>query len=251
MDLESELRKAMAERVAEATAPDSLAADVKRRHRRRAARIRVTVGAAAAAVAAIALVPTYQSFRATPAGAPGTAAPPDRASVLRQPERPPARGVPTSPSPSGRPGTGTSPKPPDARPSGGTGGHTARPGAPGGVPALPGWVSYLPRGLTATAPCAVADGAGRKTTTCAWRGSAGWVEIAVVRDSGLGPEDLAPMRGVPGHASVRGMPALTADAPDSGRQISWLARPGVGVVVKAGGGTARNELLRIAEGVRP
>ncbi|TDD72797.1 hypothetical protein, partial [Actinomadura rubrisoli] len=89
MDLESELRRAMAEQVAEATAPPSLVADVKRRHRRRATRIRATVGAAAASVVALALVPTYQSFRATPAGAPETTASPNGVSVLQQPERPP------------------------------------------------------------------------------------------------------------------------------------------------------------------
>ncbi len=56
--------------------------------------------------------------------------------------------------------------------------------------------------------------------------------------------------GVPGHTSVRGIPALTGDRPDSARQISWLARPGVGVTVTAKG-SAKEQLMRIAEGVRP
>ncbi|TDD68135.1 hypothetical protein E1298_38745 [Actinomadura rubrisoli] len=112
-------------------------------------------------------------------------------------------------------------------------------------------MTFLPGGLAASGPCAVTGGAGRKTTTCKWRGNAGWVEIVVVRGNGFGPEDLSPMPGVPGRTSVRGMPALTADRPDAGRQISWLARPGLGVIVKAGGGSAKDQLMRIAEGVRP
>lgn len=80
MDLESELRKAMAEQVAGATASPSLVADVKRRHRRRRARVHAAAGVAAASVAALALVPTYQSFRATPAGSTETARPTGTAS---------------------------------------------------------------------------------------------------------------------------------------------------------------------------
>jgi hypothetical protein len=46
------------------------------------------------------------------------------------------------------------------------------------------------------------------------------------------------------------MPALTGDRPGSGRQVSWIAKPGTGVTVTAAG-AAKDQLMRIAEGVRP
>ncbi|SFO08017.1 MULTISPECIES: hypothetical protein [Actinomadura] len=248
MDLESELRKAMAEQVAETSASPSLVTDVKRRHRRRRARVHAAAGVAAASVAALALVPTYQSFRATPAGSSETARPTDTVSALRLPERPSAPGLPASPSSKGRPGTDSSPKP-EARES--SGGAPHKPGLGGAVGGLPSWITYLPDGLASTGPCEVSGNAGRKTTTCGWRGGSGWVEIALVKGGGLtGPQDLMKSAGVPGRTSVRGTPALIGDRPGSARQVSWLARPGVGVTVTAAG-TARDQLMRIAEGVRP
>ncbi|SNS32743.1 hypothetical protein [Actinomadura mexicana] len=250
MDLESELRKAMAEQVAGATASQSLVTDVKRRHRRRRARVHAAAGVAAASVAALALVPTYQSFRATPAGDTETTRPSSTVSALRLPERPPASGLPESPSPQGRTEAGASRKPEAPGPSG-DGRAPSRPGAGGVAGALPKWITYLPEGLAATGPCAVSGGADRKATTCAWRGSGGWVEIALVKGGGLsGPQDLMRVPGIPGRTSVHGMPALTGDRPDSARQISWLARHGVGVTVTASG-PAKDRLMRIAEGVRP
>ncbi|MEU8123539.1 hypothetical protein AB0C21_32895 [Spirillospora sp. NPDC049024] len=250
MDLESELRKAMAEQVAGATASQSLVADVKRRHRRRKARVHAAAGVAAASVAALALVPTYQSFRATPAGDSETTRPSNTVSALQLPERPPASGVPGSPSPKGTSEAGASQKPQEHG-SSGDGHAPSKPGLPGAVGKLPQWITYLPAGLTSTGPCDVARSAGRETTTCTWRGSGGWVEIALVKGDGLtGPQDLMRAPGVPGHTSVHGMPALTGDRPDSARQISWMARSGVGVTVTAAG-TAKDRLMRIAEGVRP
>ena len=250
MDLESELRKAMAERVAGTSASPSLVADVKRRHRRRKARLHAAAGAAAASVAALALVPAYQSFRATPVGNSATARPTASVPASRPPERPPAAGLPASPPSKGRPGAGA-PSEPAAHPSSGAGTEPSGPGAAGAAGALPDWITYIPGGLTATGPCRVARDAGRETTTCAWRGDTGWVEIALVKGGGLtGPRDLMRTPGVPGHTSVRGIPALTGDRPDSARQISWLARPGVGVTVTAKG-SAKDRIMRIAEGVRP
>ncbi|GAA4234030.1 hypothetical protein GCM10022254_37930 [Actinomadura meridiana] len=250
MDLESELRKAMAEQVAEASASPSLVADVKRRHRRRRTRLHATAGAVAASVAALALVPAYQSFRATPAGNSETTRPSNTVSVLQQPERPPAPGLSRPPSAKGHPGAGASTRP-GARPSSGesgTGPH--RPGG-GALDDLPRWISYLPSGLVVSSPCASAGDAKRETTTCKWRGGVGWVEIVLVRSGGLsGPQDLVKSAGIPNRTTVRGMPALTVDRPDSARQISWLARPGVGVTVSAGG-SVKGQLMRIAEGVRP
>ncbi|NKZ02564.1 hypothetical protein [Actinomadura latina] len=250
MDLESELRKAMAERVAGTSASPSLVTDVKRRHRRRRARMHAAAGVAAASVAALALVPTYQSFRAAPAGSSETARPTATVPASRPPERPPAPGLPASPPSKGRPEAGASPNP-EPHPSSGAGTEPRKPGADGVVGRLPGWITYIPGGLTATGPCRAARDADRETTTCAWRGTAGWVEIALVKGSGFsGPGDLIRTPGVPGRTSVRGMPALTGDRADSARQISWLARPGVGVTVTAQG-SAKDQLMRIAEGVRP
>jgi hypothetical protein len=249
MDLESELRKAMAEQVAGATASQSLVTDVKRRHRRRKARVHAAAGVAAASVAALALVPTYQSFRATPAGDTETTRPSNTVSALRLPERPPASGLPESPSPQGRSEAGASQKP-EARGPSGDGQAPPKPGAGGVAGALPKWITYLPDGLAATGPCAVSGDADRTTTTCAWRGSGGWVEIALVKGGLTGPQDLMRAPGIPGRTSVHGMPALTGDRPDSSRQISWLARHGVGVTVTASG-SAKDRLMRIAEGVRP
>ncbi|WP_067794811.1 hypothetical protein [Actinomadura formosensis] len=250
MDLESELRKAMAEQVAAATASPSLAADVKRRHRRRAARIRAAAGVAAASVAALALVPTYQSFQATPAGNAETPRPTNTVSAHRPPERSPAPDVPVSSPSKGRTEAGASPRP-ATRPSSGGGTGPDRPGVGDVTGRLPRWITYIPDALASTGPCAVTEDAGRKTTTCQWRGKTGWVEIALVKSGGLtGPADLMKTTGVPGRTSVRGAPALTADRPDSARQISWLARPGVGVTVTAKG-APKDQLMRIAEGVRP
>ncbi|MEU6038958.1 hypothetical protein ABZ801_26455 [Actinomadura sp. NPDC047616] len=252
MDLESELRTAMAEHTAGTSAPPSLAAVVRRRHRRRVVRIRVTVGAAvAAAVAAFVVTPAYNSMthvdpagmRETPAGSP-TAASPDR------PVPPPAPGLPASPPSAERPGAGASGKPEADRPPAPA--HRDEPGGAPGPVRRPDWVTYLPPGLNVDRPCAERGGGGDRTTTCRWSGGSGWVEIRVVRGTGLsGPEDLggdgAPS--MPRHTSVHGVRAVVSDRPDSGRQVAWMARPGVGVVVAAGG-SARDQLMRVAEGVR-
>lgn len=252
MDLESELRKAMAEEVAGTTAPPSLVADVKRRHRRRRTRIHAAAAVAAASVAAVALTPAYQSFRATPAGNPGTVRSADGGPAPEQPGRPPAPGPSGTPSAQEEPGAATPPEP-EARPTASGAGEDPRePDGPGTVvDDLPRWIGYVPDGLAPTGPCTVVEGAERETTTCNWRGSAGWLEIAVVRGGGLSdPRDLMKSPGLPGRTSVGDAPALTAERPGSGRQISWLARPGVGVTVSAGG-SVRDQLMRIAEGVRP
>ncbi|MFI0484183.1 hypothetical protein [Actinomadura sp. 9N215] len=248
MDLESELRKAMAEQVAGASASPSLVADVKRRHRRRRTRIHAAAGAVAASVVALALVPTYQSFRATPAGNSETTRPTSTVSAFQQPERPPAPGPARPPSEKGRPGAGAT-RHPGGHPPGGPDGGPRKPGI-GGVVGLPSWITYIPDGLAATAPCAVTGTAQRKTTTCKWRGHAGWVEIVLVKGGLAGPQELMKSTGIPGRTSVRGAPALTGDLPGSGRQISWLAGPDVGVTVSAGG-SVTTQLMRIAEGVRP
>ncbi|MFC5753024.1 hypothetical protein [Actinomadura rugatobispora] len=250
MDLESELRHAMAEQVAEAAAPPSLVADVRRRHRRRVTRIRVTVGVAAAAVAVAAVAPGYQSFRAETVGSKGEPDNKGGTVATSQPDRAPAPALPeASPSPD-ESGAATPKKPadrdgdgPERKPSTGGGDGAVR---------LPSWVTFLPSGLAEDAPCASRAEGKNRVTTCRWAGSGGWAEVKVVRGSGMsGPEDLITAPSMPKPSSVRGIKALTTERPDSGRQIAWLERPGVGVVVAAGGGAARDQLMRIAEGVRP
>ncbi|GAA3964787.1 hypothetical protein GCM10023085_54150 [Actinomadura viridis] len=251
MDLESELRKAMSEQVAEAAAPPSLVADVRRRHRRRQTRIRVTVGVAAAAVAVAVVAPGYQPFRAETVGSNGTPDGSGRTTAPDRPAQPPAASPPASPAASGEPKTGAATEKPMERdvPEPGrkpSGGGRER------VVDLPGWVTFLPPGLTAAEPCASRSEGGDSTVTCRWRGADGWVEIKVVRGPGTdGPEDLITAPAVPKWTSVRGMRAITTERPDSAGQVAWIDRPGVGVIVAAGGGSVREQLMRIAEGVRP
>ncbi|MFI0454227.1 hypothetical protein [Actinomadura sp. 6N118] len=248
MDLESELREAMAEHTAEASAPASLAAAVRHRHRRRVARIRTTVGVAAAAAVAIAVVPSYRSMNAGPVSASQTPTSPGAAALPPGPEKPPASGPARPPHSTDGPGAGSSRQPttPGTTP-GGNGGPLP---TGGGKLKLPAWVTYLPSGLTAAGPCG-ADRSGRQTTTtCRWRGPSGSVEVRVVRGMGLaGPESLATFPAVPTPTAVRGRRAIMSDRPDAVRQIAWLDRPGVGILVVTGG-AARDRLLQIAEGIR-
>jgi hypothetical protein len=248
MDLENELRRAMAEHTADASAPDSLADDVRHRYRRRVTRIRTTVGAVAALAVLTAVAPTtYHSFRADPVSAtrtPTAAAP--SATGSDGPARPPAPGESRSPRTSENPGAGAS-QHATPRTTSGAGHGSSTPGT-SPIP-LPGWVTYLPSGLDAAArqPCAEQGG----TTTCRWSGSAGTVEIRVVRSAGMtGPEAFGSLPAVPKPVTVRGRRAFMSEQPGATRQIAWIDRPGVGVVVSAAG-SARDQLLRIAEGVRP
>ncbi|GAA2605951.1 hypothetical protein SMC26_32655 [Actinomadura fulvescens] len=249
MDLESELRKAMAEHTAEASAPASLAARVRHRHRRRVARIRTTVGVAAVAVVAIAAVPSYRSLDAGPVSASRTPTSTGTAAALPPgQDRTPAPGPSRTPRSTDGPGTGSTRQPtvPGTTPSGSGG-----PIPGGGASKLPAWVTYMPSGLSAAGPCATHRSGQRSTTTCRWQGSSGSVEVRLVRGMGFaGPESLAAFPTVPTPTTVRGRRAIMTDRPDTGRQIAWLDRPGVGVLVVVGG-AARAQLLRIAEGVRP
>jgi hypothetical protein len=248
MDLESELRQAMEEQVAEAAAPPTLVTDVRRRYRRRQTRIRVGVGVAAAAVAVAVVAPTFPSFRATMVGANGDQDGKGRSPAPSTLGRQPATGLPEAPVAPGQPAPGSSPSrapgpgapQPGPKPSGGIGGIK-----------LPGWVTFLPAGLAAEAPCATTTEGTSRVTACRWRGRDGRVEIRLVRGSEVGsPEDLISASGVPRPTKVRGVRALTVEKPGAGSQVVWLDRPGVGVTVTADG-AAGDELMRIAEGVRP
>jgi hypothetical protein len=250
MDLESELRQAMAEEVAEAAAPPTLVGDVRRRYRRRRTRIRVGVGVAAASVVALALIPGHQPFQAGTVGANGDPDGAGRTEAPRSPGSSPATGIPEAPVAPGRPAPGSgsgapsgeaSPAPGEPTPSGGTRG-TVR---------LPEFVTFLPPGLSADSPCATTAERKDKITICRWRGPDGWVEVRIVRGPDVrSPEDLITSPGVPRPAKVHGMRALTLERPGAGIMIAWMDGPGVGVTVAADG-SVREQLMRIAEGVRP
>ncbi|GAA2119229.1 hypothetical protein [Actinomadura alba] len=249
MDLENELKQAMAEHVAEASAPTSLVADVHRRHRRRARRVRTTIGVAAVAVVTVSALPAAQFFdigTAEPVGAPTTTTGP-RASSM--PPGSPVPLAPVSPDPrtgSGTPRAGETAKPPVTRPSRGGGG-------PGVVSPIVDWLTYLPSGLRPAGSCGDERDGSRRTTICRWTGTAGTVEVRLVRDSGPTEiEDLFAVPSVPRPAEVRGRRALVVErmlTGGAGSLVLWMERPGAGVSVSVSPGL-RTQLMRIAEGAR-
>jgi hypothetical protein len=242
MDLENELRQAMAEHVADVAASESLAAEARRGHHR-AVRVRVlSVTAVAAAVVAIAAMPAYQAFRPETVGAPGRApsGAPARGAVPSTPVPVQAPAVP-SPSerptpPAGRPDTGERPSAPASRTGDGRGG--------------PSLLTYLPTGLRQAAPCATIKTAERQTTSCRWTGSGGTIEVRLIRGPSFGgPADIGHVPPVPIPARVHERPAIRGAWTDMGSQVSWIERPGLGVWI----GVDRilnGQLMRIAEGVR-
>lgn len=246
----------MAERASGAAAPATLAGDVRRRHRRRVARNRAAVGVAAAAVVAVAITPAYRSFQADPVGSPtdtageGTALPNGRG-PSGDPKNVPVPGTSSTLPPRDGPGTG-SPRPDASRAPGDPAPEPAP--APGAGAKLPRWIGYLPTGLKALAPCADHRKGGRTTTACKWSGAGGWAEVHVTRGPGLtAPGDVPGVPSLPsmgGGVKVHGRPAVATDRPDRGRQIAWIERPGVGVTVLVGP-ALRDQLMSIAEGVRP
>ena len=239
MDVENELRQAMAEHVSDVSASASLARDVRRGHRRTVRFRALGVAVAAAAVAFAAGMPAYQAFRPEPVGAsgvaPGGGRPGGPALSARGPVWPTA-------TPSANSLTQIAPRPstvqtsPD-RGSGGAGQVVRR------------LLTYLPAGLRQSGSCETARGGGRETTYCRWSGSSGLVELRLIRGSGFGsPSDLGFPPAVPVDVRVHGRPAIRG-AGDAGSQVSWIERPGLGVWI--GVSPALNDqLMRIAEGVR-
>jgi len=222
MDLENELRQAMAEHVADVSAPESLAAEARRGHHRTVRVRALTITAAAAAVAAIAALPAYQAFRPEPVGAPG-----------RAPSGAPARGLaPSAPKPVEAPATPSTTArstsvaaPPD----------TAQPpSAPHSRSGVRGHslLTYLPSGLRRITPCVTTTAPDRKTTSCQWVGADGLIEVKLIRGPSFGgPSDVGYMPPMPVPARVHDRPAIRGEWPDVGSQVSWVERPGVGVWV--------------------
>jgi hypothetical protein len=239
MDLESELRQAMAEHVTAMSAPETLARDAQRRHHRTVRR-RTTLAmtAAGVAVVAVAAIPAYQSFRPETVGVNGPGG------------RNHAATAPVSSSPSGQRLDGRSaapaPRPPGPSPSGRKTHGVAGSHAPleGALKAL---LDYLPPGIDPQHTCSTDRRGPRETTTCRWTGSAGWIEVRLVRDSGLsGPADLGFASGVVRHVRVHGHAALLAAVPS---QVMWIEHGGLGVCVQVSAGLTKH-LTTIADGLR-
>jgi hypothetical protein len=239
MDLEHELREAMAEHVAGVSAPDKLAANARRRHHRTVRVRALAVSAAAAAVVLAAGMPAYQAFRPEPVGAPARtpgSAPAGGPGITSQPSvhatRLPAKPRSTPPEPRDTaPAPGRSPR--------GTGGHAG-----------PSFLTYLPEGLRQTGRCKTARSGGRKTTACRWSGSGGVIELELVRGSSLGgPADIATMPSIANPVRVHDQPALRGDWVPAGSQVAWIERPDVGVWLGVSASLS-DRLMRIAEGVR-
>lgn len=233
MDLENELRQAMADDVEDVSAPRSLASDVRRRHRRRVRRRGVAVGAAAGIVAVVAAVPTFQAIHPREVGAhspdphhtgPGTA------STRQLPASPPDR----SPKPSDTPETPHHPARPPATSH--TSAHSTPPRS---------WLSYLPTGIRPDASCHTQHATAKSTTTCRWTGPAGWIELRLVHADGLtGPSDLGFTPPMPTSSRVHGHPALRSAIPAT---VMWAERKGVGVWIGVAPSLS-STLLHIAEG---
>jgi hypothetical protein len=240
MDVEHELRKAMAEHVADVTAPASLARDV-RRGNRRVVRFRVlAVAAAAAAVAFAAGVPVYQAVRPEPVGATGSATgggqPGGPAVSSQGPVQLPAK--PTA-------GTRTL-----IAPGPGVASSSQGRGSGGSGQAIHRFLTYVPAGIRQTGQCAKSRSADRDITYCRWSGPGGLVELKLIRGHGLaGPADVGFPPTVPIDARVHDQPAIRGAWSEAGSQISWVERPDIGVWI----GVSPNlngRLMRIAEGVR-
>jgi hypothetical protein len=247
MDLENELRQAMAEHVTGVSAPGTLAGEARHRHQRTVRRRATIAVAAAGVVVAIAVIPTYQAIRTQPVSAPGpagrhtggggatTATP-----ALPSPSASPGiRSAAPSTSPSAPVHSGTKPS---RHPSTGT--HVA---VPGSVKALLG---YLPAGIDPGESCQSGHTGARRTTTCRWTGPAGWIEVRLVRDDALkGPADMGFAPPVTEHAKVHGHAALRAAGGAAFGQVMWIERSGLGVWVGVAP-TLGTQLMRVAEGVR-
>lgn len=241
MDLENELRQAMAEHVTEVSASRSLASDAKRRHHRTVRRrTAYVVGAAGLVVAVSAGIPAYQSFRPQPVGADG----PGGQHNGRHAQA--TVSVTSSPTVGSRSG---SPKPTGgSRSSDKPSGHRASPGEPD-LSAVKALLGYLPTGITPAKTCDTSHAGGRDTTTCRWTGTGEWIEVRLVRGSGLkGPDDLGLTPPMPEKFTVHGHPALKGGGPAMPTEAMWIERHGLGVWVGVSPSLS-DRLTRVAEGV--
>jgi hypothetical protein len=247
MDLERELRLAMAERVDGASAPEALATAVRHRHHRRVVRRRVAIATIAAGVAVAVVAPGYQAVRSSPAGVNRTL--PAHRQVGPSPVgvRPPVpRVTQTEPAPGGAVGAPT-PAPTEVPP----GGHQTQPSGHSGLPTNLLWVTYLPPGLKSVGPCLLKPTGVRQNTTCRWVGGADWFTVDVIRaPAPARVEELGPPSVAARYTTVHGHQALSTASPDGGGRVVWIERPGVGVIVVVSR-SLNDQLARIAGGIRP
>jgi hypothetical protein len=238
MDLENELRQAMAEHVTEMSAPRTLAADAKRRHHRTVRRRTAFAVGAAGVVAAVAMIPAYQSIRPQTVGANG--------SDGRKHGPHATATLPTSPSAgptSGSPSAGSNGVRPSAKPR-----HPAGT-RPSGRSAVTSLLGYLPPGIGPDKTCRTEHAGVKETTTCRWTGSAGWVEVRLVHDSGLrAPADLGLAPPMSKQIRLRDHSALRSVGPAITSQVMWIQRHGLGVWVGVSP-SLNSSLIRVAEGV--
>jgi hypothetical protein len=247
MDLEDELRQAMAEHVTGVSAPGTLAGEARRRHQRTVRRRATVAVAAAGVVVAIAVIPTYQAIRPQPVSAPGpegrkgggdgattvTSAAPSPSTARSDTSTSPSAG------PSGPARSGTRPS---RHP--GTGTHGTLPQV---AKAL---LRYLPAGIEPGETCNDANTGARHVTTCRWTGPAGSIEVRLVHDDKLrGPADMGFSPTAAQHAKVHGHAALRGAAGTTFGQVMWIERSGLGVWVGVSP-TLGAQLMRVADGVQ-
>ncbi|GAA4621290.1 hypothetical protein GCM10023196_008600 [Actinoallomurus vinaceus] len=244
MDLENELRQAMAEHVTGVSASGTLAHDAKRRHQRTVRRRATIAVAAAGVVVAIAVIPTYQAINPQTVSNPGPEGGHKKSgggmTATQVTPSPSASSKTKSASPSA---SASAPGHSSARPSRhpSSGSHVDVPGA---AKALLG---YLPVGIDPTESCDGTKTGGRRITTCRWTGPAGWIEVRLVRDATLRkPADMGFAPPTAEHAEVHGHTALRTAGFG---QVMWIERSGLGVYVGVSP-TLGTQLMHIAEGVR-
>jgi hypothetical protein len=236
MDLENELRQAMAEHVTELSAPRTLASEAKRRHHRTVRRRTAFAAGAAGVIVAAAMIPTYTSIRSQTVGADG----PGGKSKSRQ-----AAGTPSvvpSPVPTGRTGSPTGPK---GSPSATKSKHSAHLQGPD-LGLAKSLLGYLPQGLGPGKTCNTA----KDTTTCRWTGDGSWVEVRLIHNKSLKtPYDLGLAPPLAKAVKVNGHSALEGEGgPAFGSQVMWIERKGLGVWVGVSP-SLRDSLSRVANGV--
>lgn len=239
MDLENELRQAMAEHVTEVSAPRTLASEAKRRHHRTVRRRTAFAVGAAGVVVGVAMIPAYQSFRPQTVGADGQGGSKHGQRATGTLSAAPS---PTVDARSGSPKTGSNGAHPSAKPK--------HPSSPRGsaLAMAKAVLGYLPQGLTAK-PCETDHAGSKGTTICRWTGPGGWVEVRLVRDSGLAdPTDLGLAPPMATQSKVHDHPALRAVGPAIPSQVMWIERHGLGVWVGVSPSLS-DRLTRVANGV--
>ena len=227
MDLENELRQAMAEHVTEVSAPRDARAEARAppsphgappdgvRHRRRPV-----------VVVAVAVIPAYQSFRPQTVGADG----PGRArSTASTPPAP----LPATPSPTDRaPARARRLRiPKGSHPARRSRQHPSRL-ARAGPRHAKALLGYLPPGIDPRRPARPEDVGARRPRPAAGPAPADGSRCASCATAGCsGPADLGLAPPMAKQSKVHGHPALRGDGPAIPSQVMWIERGGLGVWV--------------------